>query len=190
MAETKTGGQRRTGALKSPKKRTSAGKPSANKSGANKSGANKSSASKSNGASTKAPVDRDDETTQDGAEEERESVLARVASQAKAPAMAGAAAAGVMGAVALSRKSRRGGVSLPGVGKKRRMPLPNVSMPSVPKPHVPQLTGDGKATRRALGATARAVGSAAVEVGKAGYRVGELTAEIRQVREQARQDQD
>jgi hypothetical protein len=172
-------------------KRTSAGKPSAGKPSAGKPSANKSRASKSNGARAKARVDRDDETTQGGAEEERESVLARVASQAKAPAMAGAAAAGVMGAVALSRKSRRGGVSLPGVGRKRRrVPLPNVSMPSVPKPHVPQLSGDGKATRRALGATARAVGSAAVEVGKAGYRVGELTAEIRQVREQARQDQD
>jgi hypothetical protein len=169
MAETKTGGQRRTGSSKSANKRTSTKKPS--------------SASKSNGAQ-----EAEDRTEATG---DQESALTRIASQAKAPAMAGAAAAGLFGAIAIARHGRRGGISLPGVGKKRRrMALPSVSVPKLPKPHAPQLKGDGKATRKALGATARAVGSAAAEVGKAGYRVGELTAEIRQVREQARQDQD
>jgi hypothetical protein len=167
MAETKTGGQRRTRSSKGASKR-----PAASRS---------SGASKSNGAANGT----------EAAGDEQKSALARVASQAKAPVMSGAAAAGVLGAIAISRNGKRGASSLPGVGKKRRLAaLPKVTMPKVPKLHAPQLKGDGKATRKALEATARAIGSAAAEVGKTGYRVGELTAEIRQVREQARQDQD
>ena len=81
--------------------------------------------------------------------------LAKVASKAKAPLIAGGAAlAGLAGGAALATRngSRRKGLSLPKLG------------------------GNGSLTK--------ALGTAAKEIGKAGYRAGELTSEVRKVREQ------
>jgi hypothetical protein len=106
-----------------------------------------------------------------------------IVSKAKTPLIAGgAAAAGLVGGVALSRNSGKKGFSMPQIGGKRR--APNISLPKMPSPQL----GKSDSTRKALGATAKALGNTAVEIGKAGYRVGELTSEVRRVREQARND--
>jgi len=86
------------------------------------------------------------------------------------------------GGIALARNGRSKGLSIPKVSGSRgksNISLPKVSMPKLTK---------SDSTGKALGATAKALGKTAVEIGKAGYRVGELTAEVRRVREQARND--
>jgi hypothetical protein len=106
-----------------------------------------------------------------------------IVSKAKTPLIAGgAAAAGLVGGVALSRNSGKKGFSMPQIGGKRK--APSISRPKMPTPQL----GKSDSTRKALGATAKALGKTAVEIGKAGYRVGELTSEVRRVREQARND--
>jgi hypothetical protein len=113
--------------------------------------------------------------------------LGQVASKVKGPAVAGGAAlAGLAAGVASSRNGRRKGGPLPGLGnRRRRISMPDVSIPNLtPKISRPKL-GGGESTRKALSATAKAFGNTAVEVGKAGYKLGELTTEVRRVREQA-----
>ena len=106
-----------------------------------------------------------------------------IVSKAKTPLIAGgAAAAGLVGGVALSRNSGKKGFSMPQIGGKRK--APSISLPKMPRPQL----GKSDSTRKALGATAKALGNTAVEIGKTGYRVGELTSEVRRVREQARND--
>src|SRR5215204_4320070 len=83
-----------------------------------------------------------------------------VVSKAKTPLLAGgAAAAGLIGGVALSRNNgKKGvsmlkGVSMPKIGAKRQRKTPSVSMPKLPKPKL----GSGDNTSKALGATAKAL---------------------------------
>jgi hypothetical protein len=102
-------------------------------------------------------------------------------SKAKTPLIAGGAAvAGLVGGVAISRNRGNKGPAIPKLGGKRkgtaRIPMPKMSRPRGTK---------GNSTGKALGATAKALGNTAVEIGKAGYRVGQLTSEVRMIREQA-----
>jgi hypothetical protein len=107
-----------------------------------------------------------------------------IVSKAKTPLIAGgAAAAGLVGGIALSRGSGKT-LSMPQIGGKRNRRTPSISLPAMPKPRL----GKSDSTRKALGATAKALGNTAVEIGKTGYRVGELTSEVRRVREQVSND--
>jgi len=103
-------------------------------------------------------------------------------SKAKTPLLAGGAAvAGLVGGVVLSRSTGKKGLAIPNIGGKRKKGVARISMPKVPRPKLAKGDGAGKA----LGATAKALGNTAVEIGKAGYRVGQLTSEVALVREQA-----
>jgi hypothetical protein len=122
--------------------------------------------------------------TDEASEPSRGKAVADVLSKAKTPLLAGgAAAAGIVGGIALSRGGRDKGLPMPNLGGKGKKSGPSISMPKVSNPFA-----KGDTARKALGATAKALGNTAVEIGKAGYRVGELTSEVRRVREQARND--
>jgi len=111
--------------------------------------------------------------------------FADAVSKAKTPLLAGGAAvAGLVGGLALSRSGGKKGLAIPNLGGKRKKGTARISMPKVPWPKLAK----GDSAGKALGATAKALGNTAVEIGKAGYRVGELTSEVRRVREQARND--
>ena len=130
-------------------------------------------------AASKAPK------SEEAPEQRQERTVGDVLSKAKTPLLAGgAAAAGLVGGIALSRSGKNQAFSIPKFGGKRKR-MPSISMPRIPKP---QLAKRDTTTGKALGATAKALGNTAVEIGKAGYRVGELTAVVRRVREQARND--
>ena len=108
-----------------------------------------------------------------------------IVSKAKTPLIAGgAAAAGLVGGVALSRNGGKKGLSIPRIAGTPRRKTPTISPPRMPRPKLRR----SDSTRKALGATAKALGKTAAEIGKTGYRVGELTSEVRRVREQARND--
>jgi hypothetical protein len=113
--------------------------------------------------------------------------LGRVASKVKGPAVAGGAAlAGLAAGVAISHNGSRKRGPLPSLGNRRkRVSMPNLSMPNLTSRISRPKLGGGESTRKALGATAKAFGNTAVEIGKAGYKLGELTTEVRRVREQA-----
>jgi len=121
-------------------------------------------------ASTKAQA-----VTEEG--QEQASTLSEIASKAKTPLVAGGAAvAGLVGGIALTRNGSKKGFSIPKLGGKPKRSMPSMSMPKF---------GKSDSAGKALGATAKALGNTAKEIGKTGYRVGELTAEVRRVREQA-----
>jgi hypothetical protein len=112
--------------------------------------------------------------------------LGRIASKAKTPLLAGGAAvAGLVGGIALSRNGAVKGLQIPKSGRRRKkVSMPNLSMPNVSMPKL----GGRESMTKALGATAKALGNTAVEVGKTGYRIGELTSEVRRVRERVSDD--
>jgi hypothetical protein len=181
MAQTKNkrgGSTRTTGSAR----RSNGSRSTATSKRANGSSGTRAAAGRSRSTKPKPSTSTKSQTSIEEGQEQT-STLSEIASKAKTPLLAGGAAvAGLAGGIALARNGRSKGLPIPNVGGSRgksNIPLPKVSMPKL---------GKSDSTGKALGATAKALGKTAVEIGKAGYRVGELTAEVRRVREQARND--